>query len=57
MHVPERVSRFLTRLAGWEEASPAEQAGANRFAVLARPRGDLIVHGAVSDAAEGASYG
>lgn len=54
--LPERVSRFLARLAGWEEASPAEQAGASRFAVLARPRGDLIVHGAVSDALEGASY-
>lgn len=55
--LPERVSRFLARLAGWEEANLAERAGARGFAILARPRGDLIVHGAVSEAAEGAAYG
>ncbi len=55
--LPERVSRFLARLAGWEEKSPSEQAGTNGFAILARPRGDIVVHGAVSEAAEGAAYG
>ncbi len=54
--LPERVSRFLARLAGWEEASPSEQAGANTFAILSRPRGEIVVHGAVTEAAGGAAY-
>lgn len=51
--LPERVSRFLARLAGWEEANPAERAGAAGFAIISRPRGDLVAQGTVSDGATG----
>lgn len=44
---PEPVARFLTRLAGWEETDGDR--GADEFAVLARPRGELMVAGAVTD--------
>ena len=52
--LPERVSRFLARLAGWEEVNPAERAGAAGFAIISRPRGDLVAQGMVG--MEGAAY-
>lgn len=54
--LPDRVSRYLARLAGWEETIPGEQAGATAFAILERPRGDVIVHGGVVESASGAVY-
>ncbi|RKH62295.1 hypothetical protein [Corallococcus llansteffanensis] len=54
--LPERVQRFLARLAGWEEAHPEQLAGRTSFAVLSHPRGQLIVHGGFKQAKEGASY-
>jgi hypothetical protein len=54
--LPDRVSRFLARVAGWEEGAPAEQAGASGFAILERPRGELIVHAAVANSPQGAAY-
>lgn len=54
--LPERVQRFVARLAGWEEANPDELAGRSSFAVLERPRGSLIVHGRYTMAGKGASY-
>lgn len=56
MRVPERVTRFLARLAGWEERNAAERAGWSGFAVLSRPRGELVCHGTVAESAGGASY-
>ena len=54
--LPERISRFLARLAGWEEANPAERAGAAGFAIISRPRGDLVAQGMVTNDTEGAVY-
>jgi hypothetical protein len=51
--LPERVSRFLARIAGWEEANPTERAGSTGFAIISRPRGELVAHGSISDSARG----
>lgn len=40
--VPERVHRFLSRLAGWEEGRDTSMGG-DHLAVLSHPRGELIV--------------
>lgn len=53
---PDRVQRFLARIAGWVEARPDELAGRTEFAVLSRPRGRVIVHGRYRMSQEGASY-
>lgn len=45
---PERVQRFLIGVAGWREENAPLPLTRSRYAVLARPRGELIVHGHVS---------
>jgi hypothetical protein len=51
--VPERVQRFLTRLAGWEEGREALMGG-DHLAVLRHPRGELIVTARTQPLAAGA---
>lgn len=45
--LPERVQRFLTRLAGWEETQPMSFLGGDNLAVLERPRGAIVAIGSV----------
>jgi hypothetical protein len=52
---PEPVVRFLTRLAGWEEEA-AGAAGDDTFAVIDRPRGQLVSAGKVVSPAGEARY-
>lgn len=44
---PERVRRFLARLAGWLEAQPRHPEHPERIAVLKRPRGELVASASV----------
>ena len=58
MACPERVQRFLVRVAGWQERQSAADLTTERFAVLERPRGALTVYGSVlRDEDRRASYG
>lgn len=58
MPVPDRVHRFLARLAGWDERSAGRAAGAEDFAVIERPRGRVLAAERVVLRADGgASYG
>lgn len=45
--IPEPISRFITRVAGYLEGGPARHLGEDHFAVLQRPRGRLVGSGAV----------
>ncbi|MBL8684851.1 MAG: hypothetical protein JNK05_37085 [Myxococcales bacterium] len=55
--LPERVHRFLDRVAGWSESQRPSEDG-ERFAIVDRPRGRVLAAGVVSAVQEGgASYG
>jgi hypothetical protein len=55
--IPERAQRFLERLAGWEEQeAERSQPLEDQFAVLERPRGDLVACASVQQTSGGFSY-
>lgn len=56
--IPDRVHRFLARVAGWDEDAPRSREGLEDFAVIDRPRGRVLAAERVRRHAEGgASYG
>lgn len=56
--LPERVHRFLSRVAGWDEGARDVRARAEDFTVIDRPRGRVLAaERVVRDADGGASYG
>lgn len=52
---PDLVQRFLARASGWEESRASSPIGP--FAVLERPRGELLAAGTVDIAEGGYAYG
>ncbi len=55
---PERISRFLSLLAGWSESRESLSLGGDRFAVIDAPRRELVAAGSVHELdGGGASYG
>ena len=58
MPVPDRVHRFLARIAGWDERSAGQEGGAEDFATIEKPRGRVLVAERVVRRGDGgASYG
>lgn len=54
--VPERVHRFLARVAGWDEAAKEQRARGEGFAVIDKPRGRVLAAERVVRRDGGASY-
>ncbi len=58
MTVPDRVHRFLARVAGWDERAAGRGEDAEEFAVIERPRGRVLAAERVMRREDGgASYG